>query len=164
MWGVCSVPLTTWHHWAIHFILDPKTANYYGHDAFKNSVHSSFPHFLCARGIIKGLWSKPWSKYSFTGIFSFSFFFFFFSFVSKVIEGNSSCYFLKQTPLFKQAESMYSKIQNFIFYLRIAAPQQHLSHTYLVTVSLKNAVSDCTLNISMKWAFAALMQLKQSLS
>lgn len=82
--------------------------------------------------------------------FPFTFFFFFFIFVSKVIEGNSSCYFLKQTPLFKQAESMYSKIQNFIFYIRIAAPQQHLSHTYLVTVSLKNAVSERTLNISMK--------------
>lgn len=59
-----SVPLITWDHWEIqlHFEL-----NYYGHDEFKNSLHPSFLHFLCARGIIRGLWSTPWSKYSFTG-------------------------------------------------------------------------------------------------
>lgn len=86
MWGMCTASCCT-------SCLSPAdnvrplhlgvwNLNDYGwHDELQGPVHFSVLRFLHARGIIKGLWSKPWSRLSSTGRYIYILFIYLFSFL-----------------------------------------------------------------------------------
>ena len=69
MWGMCTASCLSPADPVRPLHLGAWNLNYCGHDELKDPVHPGVLHFLCAGGIIKGVWSKPWSKYTFAGIF-----------------------------------------------------------------------------------------------